>query len=85
MIKACSNNEVEIVEAILEKCTLENIVNIENNDGVSIYFWIIYETPIIKACQECEDAVGLLVKKGADVNAKDYENNNVYLLLLSFI
>ena len=36
-----------------------------------------YETPLIKACQYCEDAVPLLIEKGAFVNVKDYSNNKV--------
>ena len=76
LIKACSNDKIEIVKAILKSSSLANIVNIKNNKGITIY-WIIHETPLIKACQGCQDAVKLLVEKGADVNAKDYSNNRV--------
>ena len=38
LIKACSNNNVEIVRYILKKSAVANIVNIANNRGVTIYF-----------------------------------------------
>ena len=37
LIKACSNDNIEMVKTILESSTIANIANIENDEGVTIY------------------------------------------------